>query len=386
MPLGALTTAAFKREDTVFSKVYPGSPAVATANDMLPLQAVDVNSVLDQQSQITRSLPSLPQQTKTLRESSDGNLTLSAVYSGLEFFFTCVLGVEANEINGTEMPEELVAGQVYRHLIELDDDVRLRPWEAGTGFVAGTMPLGDGLIAGQRKVRRGTLVENRGYAVWETVSAMLQGMTLQATPPAVLISSEVLGYETTLASTANGGFGSLQCPDFERIRFREVEIYLREQGTGPIDRGSDRVGDIVGLQLVVANQLQGVATRGRGGMLAEPRRRDTALVNGTFALPVINSNDLLVRNKDATPQIGLIEFIGGEIGATGFNYTLRFWMPLVTLTGADAPTSGPERQAQNYAFECDKPLTNPDGFPDNTQGGSLMIELINDVSAHPLLD
>lgn len=378
---------AFVREDTVFTKTWPSaSAATATADDMVPLLEDSVNVTNDQRAIVTRGTPGGPGAPKVTRTRTDGAINVIAAYEGLEFLFTAALGLEANRIDGVLMPEELVVGTVYRHLIEIDDKLEGTAWQAGEGFVAGANPIGDGLIAGQQKMRRGTLTTDRDITVWDARSQMINTLAVQAAPQGVALSAGVLGYDMNYISAVNAGLSALTC-DPEQILFAEGTFEIRL--ASDIDFTSATLlvpaQEFNGIRFTLSNGLRAVTTRDTSPNIDEPRRRLAPTLAGAFSMPRTTDISLLEANRDTTKLSARLRFEGGFIGATDQKYTLTFWFPSITLTGGDSPVSGPVRERQNYSFIADVPDVMPVDFPSSVQPGMMLIEIINTISEHPLL-
>lgn len=307
-------------------------------------------------------------------------------YESLEFFLTAALGLEANRINDVKMPEELVAGTVYRHLIEIDDGIEGLAWQAGEGFIAGDAPTGDGLVAGQQKMRRGTLTVDKDTTVWDTRSVMIDTLTFQAAPQGVIFSANMVGYDINYISAVNGGISSLVC-DADQVLFHEGSFELRVATDGTFSSATHLVDpdEFNGFGFTLSNDLRVLSTRDTSPNIDEPRRTFEPTLTGSFSLPRTTDIALIEDNKDGVELSARLRFTGETIGATAENFTLTFWFPSITLTGADTPVSGASRDRQTYSFIAGVPATMPSDFPTSVAPGMLLIEIVNTISDHPLL-
>lgn len=389
MPAGFTAKAGFKREADIFSRVWP-SASPATITELLPLISEDVNVVNDQNSIITKDGQSVPERPKLIRRSVDGDVVIDLHYEGIEFFLTAGMGQVANRIGGVLMPEDINGdGTAYRHIIELESLLKQDGWRAGDGFLAGDPPTGDGLVAGQQKLRRGTFSVFKGATVWDTLSCMINDLRFEMNGNNVQVTGAMIGYSQDFDSTTNSGITALNnCPN-TKITFHEGILAFREIDGGAITI-TDTVGAIVSFNLQVLNNLQVINTKDTGVNIDEPQKSGVTQVSGTFSLPRFNNLDMITRNRDEVRGHMLLEFKAGIIpGSTGpDNYTMRFWFPNITLTGGEVSIQDQATIQQNYAFFAAEPDDDldPPGFPTSTRQSALLIEIINAEAAHPLLD
>lgn len=297
---------------------------------------------------------------KVISRVAHGELLVAAHYKGLELFLAVALGFMAKRISGAIMPELLSEG-AYRHLYEIDRILSAQGWLAGEGFRAG-----DSLVSGDRKVRRVSYIIDKGAAVWEMTSTMFGGLTFQAGGDGCTFSTELIGY--------NLGFSG---PSLEEL-FAPKALVLFQDAFFYLD--GDLVTDLVGFKLTLANGLQAQTTRDTGEFIGEPGRVTPAIVNGTFALPFYR--DATLQSLVMEPLAGLLEFIGPIIPGTNETFVLRFYFPELKITSFDLAATGPERVQQVYTF-----VSSPGNDQvANVKRGPLLIEVINDISEHPLLD
>lgn len=376
MPAGYTTQAGIVREAIVFDRTWPGLPATVTR--LLSLLSEDVQTSLDQQSLVTRQSRSVPEFAKLIRQSSPGSIETYLQYQGSELFFLGAMGQEAVRINGTAMPEEIVAGEVYRRLIEVDSDISQAGWKAGDGFIAGT----DDIIAKQQKVRRMTFAALKRNQVWETNSVMINSLIVQGNPQGVVLQADVVGYDTTYSgSTANASIGNL-VRNNDRVLFQDVNFFAKPALAGSISN-SDLI-DVSGFQIRIDNNLEIVNTRETGTFIEEPQRQ-ACVISGGFAIPRWIATDFLDPNHSNQALNIKIECVGPEIGTSGEFHRVIFYLPNVLLTGGEIPAVGPEQVIQNYSFLA---LASGEvtGVPVGTTFSPLLVEFYSDDSSHLLLD
>jgi len=383
MPAGFQSKAGFKREATVFGqRVWP-STAPAVITDLLPLVSEGVNVQLDQQALVTRETASVPGFSKIIRRSVSGPVVINADYEGMEFLITAAMGQQANRIGGVLQPEDIDSAIAYRHILEVDRDVNQAGWFAGDGFLAGPQPTGDGLIAGTKKTRRGTFAIQKGPAVWETKSAMVDSFTIQVSPSGITLQTQLLAHDITYGSGVNNGISAFIC-SINRILFKNATLFIKAIDGGPLT-DTDIVGDINGFALNFSNGLSSINTRDTGIFIEEPQRGGAVTVSGSFSLPRFENDDLINLNSGNTPSLMKLECIGDNIPGTSENFQMNLWLPRVNFSGGSLETTGPGQVRQNFSF-LGMAGNSPPGFPLNTREGPLIVEFVNTKSDHALLD
>ncbi len=349
---------------SAFSKENAGWPPDAVeATSLLPLLSESVSLKSEHEGLLTVDRQSY---TKIVQRQSFGDVSLALQYKGLEFYFAAALG-----FSNPQSPTLLETG-AYQHLFEVDHTLSEQGWLAAEGWLAGA-----GLTAGDKKIRHGTYVVDKGQAPWETNGVMLQDVSFQANPAGCTVTSNVSGYTTSYFSATV--FSGLSCT-IVPVRFSDMRLLL---GASP---SLVEVPDVVGTGFTVANNLASVQTVETRTLFAEPRREAPALVSGSFALPFYTSQgpQLQLWADNGTRLYGCIEFVGEQFSAT-YSYTLRFWFPEIRLTSYDIGVQGPEQLQQVYDFVGNTSTGQPGGFPTILKNGPVLIELINDVSQNPLL-
>lgn len=381
MPSGATIKAGIVREATTFSRVWP-SASPGTVLQLLPIVNESVNEALDQQMLVQKDTRSTPNIAKLIRQSVSGTFAVNMQYEGLEFLITAALGHQANRINGVLMPEDIDSGVVFRHLIELDQDLTSAGWTAGEGFIAGASPIGDNLVAGQRKMRRFTYAILKGATVWEALSCMIPNFTMSFAPQGVTASAGVVGHSVNLEGTVNANISNLDC-DINRVLFQDTKFFVKEADASELVDPDDLL-TISGFEFSVANNLQAINTKDTGVRIEEPQRGGPAVVTGSFAVPQFQ--DLVLQkiyHANGFARMKL-ESEGTIIPGSTERFRLRVWFPLVQFTGSAVAVTGPGKITQNYSFMA-FPGVAP-GFPASSFNGPVMIELVNTNGEHPLLD
>lgn len=370
--------AAFEREDIVFGKVWP-SLNPATPIELIPLVSESINVSNDQRSIATRDSSPGARTPRTLQSRVDGQVAVTASYEGLEFFLTCALGLEPHRLDGILMPEEVVVGEVYRHIIEVDDDLHAAGWTPGSGFIPGDgSPLGDNLIPGQRKMRRGTWYIQKGLNVWRATSMMFSGLSFQAQPTALpTFQASGLGPTIDYSPPSQPDLSSLSCPS--------VPLSFQDMTLSRVTGGTETPIDVSSFSLSIGDPFRPLSTRDTGTSIEEPRRPGFVPVRGGFSIPDSTDTTYLDLNITQIPFALKAEFTGPMIGSTGSFYRFTIYLPAVNLTSADADTSGPNKIVQRFQFVASTSSSVPTLFPTTFKEGPVFFEIINTNPANSLL-
>jgi hypothetical protein len=383
MPAGFESKAAFVREADIYTRTWPSAvPAVAT--QILPLLAENVGPEVGQAAIVTEDSDNQALFSKIVNQSGGGELVVEARYSGLEFIFAASLGFMAKRIGSVVMPEVL-GGGAFRHLFEIDRVLEGQGWLPGEGWVADDS--GPELIADMQKLRRGTFVVDKGVLLWETLSAMPLGLLINGNGNGfVTVQMPVAGFTTFLGSIGGNDLSALTC-ETERVLYTDMTMKVARLADAPLT-DLDLLAEVTGFNVGLNNNLTTTTTHDTKTHPDEPSRSGPIEVRGGFAIPSYKSDndDLSFEFQAGQELISIIEFVGPEIAASGEDFTLRIYLPSMKITGVSIEVGGPQMVQQNYEFTCYKPETTPTGFPANVKNGTMMIELINDVSTHALLD
>ena len=369
---GFTTRCGAKKNATVYTATWP-SAASAAVTALLPLLSEDLANELGQVAVVTVDNRVFQGAPLVADRNTAGNLVLDLRFDGLELIWLLGLGFQARRIAGTSMPENL-GGGAYRHLFEVDPVLGYQPWLPGEGWVSN-----DGLLSGQGKVRRATVVVEKGANLWETKDAVVEGLTFQGNAAGMSIVLNMFGYTTNYFSTVNPTLSALSCPT-EPLTYMDMEVSITD--------GSSAVSltELVGFQWSIRNNLSTAATTSTAPFVDEPRRAGPAVVQGTFALPSYSAEALILQGwaQTNTALSMRAEFTGDTIGG-GNDFRLTFYFPALTLSSADLPVQGPQQVQGNFAFVAHKPSTVPFGFPASVKGGHVMVEVVSTLSTNPLI-
>jgi len=297
------------------------------------------------------------------------------VYKGIESLIVSAMGFS----NYSASPETVDAG-VYKHTFQLAENLHTQSWQAGDGILAGS-----GYLAGDNKVRRGTLCIDKSVSIWELASVMINAMTIRGNSEGVQLEFDLIPYELDRASAVNTSSAAWSIPDDDwlSINFQDLILWLDDYSAVSALTSDDAMG-ISEFSIKLENHLQ-VKRDSRSGLyIAEPRREAKRLVTGSFTVPRYESDDLLNKLDDQDPIMAMLRFTGSQIGATGYYRTLWIWLPTIKFDKIDAPLGGPGLIPVAHTFTAEIPTALPDGFPAEATK-EMVIQVQNDLDTNPLI-
>lgn len=329
-----------------------GTVAAAGAGDLVPLVSEGIERTVDLVADnAVRGRAGISGRDVT-KQGGAGTLTLDGVYRGLDALFACALGLCPGD------SPELVAAGVYRHTFVPDEDLAAQCWTAGDGLTAGT-----GIAAGDKKVRRGTLVLDKGVSLWEWASVMAQSMTLRVSAQGVQVEVEAAPRALDLASAVNtDSSGWTVGEDPRPLMLTDAVLWVDGYSAATALSSADAVG-FSAFELRLANNLAVAQDSQSGLYVAEPRRNGKRQVTGSITLPRYEADTFLGDHADQATLMAMLRFTGGEIGATGYERTLWVWLPSFTLDNVSAQVSGPGLLPVELTFTAQLPAAAPAGFP-----------------------
>jgi hypothetical protein len=375
---GISTKAALRREPLVYTRTWPaGTPGAANA--LIPFLQESVREVPDRVSPPVVWPGAYETAPRLHGKRTSGDLTLQLTYEGIEQVWAMALGHQAKRYGGTVFPQQLAVG-AYKHRFEVAADLWGHGWLAGLcGFRAG-----DGLTAGQRMVRRGTLVVDKSVSAWEAKSCMVGSLELEAAPDGLALSLGLVGHSLSRASGINPNLTGLEDPDLEPVEYHDLEFRLGAQSASTA-LDSSTAFQVSGLRLSLDNRLGAPMTPHTAPYLDEPARVGKAVVQGRLNLPRYTADTLLTWCINGTTLMASCTWTGPQIAATGQNFALTLWLPHVVIEDVEAPTQGPQRQQLAVAFRAFAPTITCAGFPTTVLSGPLVVEVVSALATNPLL-
>lgn len=382
MPQGYLSRLGFALDPPSYEPTWPAATATSIEALLSPLQfAVNGQALIRYQSAREDAIARLLA-TRTRQEGA-ANALLSVRYGGLESTWAAALGYAGRSIGGTVFPETVASG-AYRHRYELAPRLRDEPWTLADGFM-----LDSGLLQGQERCRRGTLAALLSSGtVWELRSAMVTGWTLAGAVQAPwTLALDYQGYNVDLASSVNtpASMAALGVPATTRPLWHQSVIRLAPY-SDQVALGSGDAIPALAMTLSCAGNMR-VAQGLRTGLAAieQPTRSQLPELTGTLLLQSYDDDTLVAAQQSAIPYMLDMVATGPEIAATGIPYSLAVYLPQVTLT---AVTPDPMTAAQPtlaISFTAGAPRLAAAGMPLSNLQPPLLLEVVTDNGAHPLL-
>lgn len=367
---GHSSLAAWAREDK--QSAY-GTVATCGSNQQLPMISEAIALVVDKAIDEAVRNQAGPGESAITGKQVAGPLALRCCYRGLEPVWASALGLCKYNSPAT------IATGVYLHDFIPDEDLARAGWAAGDGVLAG-----DGLLAGDQKVRAATVAIDKGVSVWENASAMVQTLVIKGDSKGIFIDLDLQARDQ-LRNTADNPDSSpwtIVDDDFSPVLFGDLTLWVGPSSTTTALDSSNAIG-VSSFDLKLDNKLKIEQDSASGLHIAEPARDGKRQLTGSLKLPRYENDDFLDALDAGTPLMAMLKFTGSAIGSTGYNRTLRIWLPRFTLDQAPAPTSGPGLVGMQLNFTAELPSQAPAGFPTNATK-ELLVQLQNDYPTNPL--
>lgn len=377
--VGYAIRAGFAREATVTAVTWPAASAAAVTQ-LLPLLDFDGNDGVSKEGARTTTSGlgpiafDLTSITPTLR------VPLQLRYQGLEPLWACALGFGAKRFSSTLNPETLATG-AYRHRYELDSVMGAVPWMLGEGF-----QLGEGSI-GQRRVRRGTFAADLQSEVWEFLSCMVSGWTLQASHAGCSLMVDLVAYSKSASSVVNTSatLRNALPNHWPRALFSQLVFRVAPYSSSTALNSGNAV-QVTSWALRVDHQLEASFGPRLGTAPEEYERAPNAtpLVTLTFVLPRHEAETWQTRWRANTILMADAKFTSSAIGATGQNYQCNVYLPSLQVTNAQLNAAGSGLYPDTVQGIGIIPSAAAAGFPATQWLGPLAVELVSGVSTHGL--
>jgi len=368
---GFSSRTAWKKENK--QGVY-GVPIACGANDQLPLISEALVRNIEKGLDNTVRHKAGYGGSDMLGKLVSGTITMEAVYRGIESILCSAMGF----CNYTNSPETVAAG-VYKHTFELAEHLMTESWAAGDGILAGS-----GYLAGDNKVRRGTLCIDKSVSIWEFISSHINTITIRGDAKGIGIDLEMLPRTLDRASATNTSSGGWTIPndDWLSILFPDLALWIDDYSASVALTSDDAVG-ISELEIKLENNLFVEQDSLSGLYIADPRRNGKRLVTGSFTFPRYE-NDVFLNDLDAQNKLmAMLKFTGSQIGATGYYRTLWIWLPTLKFDKVDAPMGGAGLISVKHSFTAEIPSAVPSGFPSQATK-EMVIQIQNDFATNPL--
>lgn len=352
-----------------------GAPSACGAGDQAPLISEALNPDLTKEpDNAIRSKAGAGAADVTGR-GVQGSIEIEAVYRGIESILATALGF----CNYAASPATIAAG-VYKHTIELAENLHAESWEAGDGVLAGS-----GLLAGDKKIRRGTLCIDKTVSIWEHASAMIQTLTINGDSKGIRISLELIPYGLDRASAVNVSSAAWDIPgtDWLSILFQDLVLWIGDYSTVSALDSGDAIG-INALEIKLENKLKVERDSLSGLYIAEPKRDGKRVVTGSFTIPRYEHDNFLDDLDAQTAKMAMLKFTGSQIGVTGYYRTCWIWLPTLKFDKGDATIKGPSLVPLTCTFSAELPAGAAAGFPIQATK-EMLIQIQNDLSTNPMI-
>jgi len=368
---GFSSKTAFRHEATQSSY---GTPIACGAGDQVPLVTESLSKAIEKEPDtIIRNQAGYGPADVT-GVAVAGPVQMELCYRGLEALLCAAMGFQRIDDPAT------VAAGVYKHTIELSENLHGEGWEAGDGILAGS-----GFLAGDQKVRRGTLVVDKAVSLWEYSSCMVQTLTLTGNAKCCRIEAELVPYDCDRASAVNttSAAWTIADDDFSPVRLQDMALWMDDYSGAVALAAADALG-VSEFEIKLENNLEIKRDSLSGLYIAEPRRGGKRRVTGSFTIPRYETDGFFDDHDAQTAQMAMLMFTGPAIGTTGYSQTLWIWLPTIRFDEASAAVEVPGMLTQTLAFTAELPAAVPAGFPTAAEK-ELVIQIQNNLSANGLL-
>jgi hypothetical protein len=371
----------FQREAIVTAPIWPTASA-AVVTTLLPLLDVAPTDGVTKAGYSSVASGLGPAGFDVVSILPAATVTLKAQYQGLEALWACALGYMAKRIGATVLPEAL-GGGAFRHLYELDTGLSTaHTWDASAdGFTGGE------LLAGQRKVRRGTFAVDLGVSVWEFLSSMVQALTLQVEEAGATLTLELLSHSKSEVSVINTSVTMARClpPTAPNVLFSDLLFRVAPYSAStPLASG-----DIVRATrwaLRLDNMLVGVPGPRTGLYAEEYERGSDPRVTVTFVDPRHTADQWQQRWRDTPVLMADARCTSERFITAGQPYRLNVSLPSCQVTNAQLGLNGATLPPDTVQLVGVVPSAAAAGFPTMRHTSSaLAVEVYSGVSQHPLL-
>jgi len=363
--IGSLSKMAFKRNpglQTNGAVAYPGPtgatiPNLATGTTKIPFLSEGVK-VMNQQLDSKAFVGEAGYANSEIQSKRvSGPVKAEAYYEGaIPEMVCCAMGFENASIAATGSPYNLTGA--YRHVFELDNNLKREGWLAGEGRL-----VDPAWLAGDLKVRDGLLGIDRVVSAERIKNCAFNQMTVNFTPESVDYEFDLIGYERQFKTAGEIGSAAWALPSVKyRGLFTSMEIRLGTLTTG-LGFDWQEVDDVASAQIIQNNNLKGDdQTTGSGFFIPEPPRNDFREV--TIGLNLRSHNTIvLMEEYDANTLFKMwIKTTGANIPGTGFYYAQNFYFPAIKLIDASANIANAGINPPDYMFKAFLPLTAPSNW------------------------
>ena len=380
--IGIQGTAAFAKDRGLYGAgpdiVYPDVPGTTLgATHQLPFTSESLTEALEYEHDPALVGSGIAPPSSRVSESIKGTLEGHMRYRGWERLMCIACGFEQPD----NSPAILGATSAMGHIFELDEAMQDQAWVAGDERTAG-------FNAGDRKVRRGQIVIDKGQAYSHGFhSCMVDKFTLSGNPKEVGIAFDIIGYDYAIGSY-NAASWTLPAGGEYRALFQQATVYL---GTRAAGYGALSEFKPSGFELALANNLKGDdITTGTAPNIVQPERSNFREVTFSLEFPRYSADQVTLEGYAGldTELAGYLELVGPQIGATGYYLTWGFYMSSLHInTTEPANVGGPGVLTWSCSMDAHRP-GGSDIFVGNkhegialVKDGEMVVKCINEDTA-----
>ncbi|RMD67276.1 hypothetical protein D6833_00400 [Candidatus Parcubacteria bacterium] len=368
---GTLVKAVFEKDPQTSSYPYTSWTWPLSNNDRgIPLMSEDVTITRQKEEDMTLQERAGLKKADVVGVEVSGSLELQGKYNGLGRLVAMAMGFEnPNDPGATYHGSPEQVGSLWKHVLELDEELATQGWLAGDE----RFPSGSGggtWTANDKKVRRGVLGFRKQVIDHVIYSAFVNKMTIKITPGRISFGFDMIGYN---AARTNAQSSNWDLPTYQaNLIWPDCEFMI-----GSVD-GTTMTWQEIGITeatIELNNNLDVVRDTKSGLYITEPARQQKRVVTCSFSLARYEDDALLDRYDNDTEMKCWFKFTRG-------NYQFNIYFPSFTLSKASAPVGGPELIKPTYEFTAYKPssdpFTNEWGNIELKKNNEMVILMIND--------
>lgn len=329
---GAIAIAAFQKGET---QATYGTAETLGANDQIPFISAELSG------ERSMSVPGIidgvlgRQTSYHTGKNFSGPLLVPLFYeSGIEDLIGLALGFEnANDDAQGGSPHNYAAG-VYKHLYEIDNILSRQTWAAGDDRL--TSGAGGGTwVAADQKVRSFTLGFAKSVSDTRYLETMINSLTLAGDTEGCTASFDLVSKDEARGdySSSSWSLRSALLNNYDSLIVKPTQLTASISGT-PVY--------VSRWEVVLNNNLNVDGRTVDDQTILEPMRNDFAMIEFTLEIPRYTADTYLDKKDSGNPEYISLEFLGPQIGATGYYYRLGIFLPQIDyLDIAEPNVSGP---------------------------------------------
>lgn len=350
---GVLASAAVKKPSQISSY---GEFANGDTTNQIPLLSESMsNTVAMDDAGALEGLAGM-QEPVLVSENPSGTVSCELWYAGLEYLFSAAMGFECPSLytgiagtpgsGGSPAPDHATP-KAFLHLFELDDTLHRTAWLVGERLSsASTDPAATFWNSTHQKVRCFDLNVNKGDGsglFWHYSNCMVRSMTIKAGIDGCTVDFDLVAHANQMNTTA--GTWSLPVNSRHRVVFPNMTVGFSAAGSS-----SPTAIAVQELSLTLTNPLTEEWESGGMYWKSEPVLSGPRTVTGSIKLARYTSAtfpDALVNETDMqlsvlfTDSSQYILNTAGTLYSATMSPLMRFMLPLVRITKAEFPVSGP---------------------------------------------